>query len=213
MSFVLYGMIGIAIVIALTLLIWLIMVMFQPKDDFKDSVIHLNFSSHFDRSSGTFIGIEEKNQGTGKSGRHYLEVMPKDIAVDAKKEDIKKVKIIVDRNRYLSFPAGTLSANRSISIGLPKHASDLHEAMKNTEFGKAMMIASEIQGAANAEIDSLLEGHDRKDDILNRIGHAELSKASLNMITELYNDALKASIESRGRQSTGSILPQSLGNK
>jgi hypothetical protein len=132
--------------------------------------------------------------------------MPKDVNVDKLEKDVKSVKIVVDRNKYLSFPKGTLSKSRNISIGMPLTADHMHETVKDSIFGKGLMFAAELQNAANAEISSLLEGHSRKDDILKRIGPAEISKEFLNLITESYHDALKLALDAKNRDTKPSTF-------
>jgi len=179
----------------LTVVILLIINYFQEKKNRRDDTIALNFSSNV---SGHFLGIEEEVKD-GKGGRHLIKFAPKDIDVYKDDKQIESETIIIDKNKIETFPKGSVSPERNINVYFPRHASDLHESLKNTNLGRAIMWATELQNAVNAEVKSLVEGHHRKDEILNRLGHGEVSKEFLMFQDELFRDALRATLESRGK--------------
>ncbi len=199
-----------AFVLLFVLIIWLLTIVFASKSEASDSTLTLNFLSHFD--NGFFIGAETSSVGA-KDNYHYIKFLPKDVNVKNNATKIKEVDVIVEKNKYLSFPKGTLSKERNISMLLPKTASDFHEAVKDSVIGKGLMLGVELQNAANIEIESLLQGHLRKDDILKRIGHAEISKEFLSFQTELYHDALKFAFDVKNRDKTSVSSPLSITKK
>jgi fumarate reductase subunit C len=189
------------------LVIWLLIYVFVYKKEPQDSPINLNFLSH--HTGGHFLGVETSSLNA-KEGRHFIKMMPKDVNIKLKDKDLKEEIIIADKNKIITYPKGTLSPDKNINIILPKHASDLHEAVKNSELGRALMMTIEIVNSANAEINSLLEGHKRKDEILERIGHAEVSKEHINLLDEFYRDTLKLAFDARSREKSPSSTTSSL---
>lgn len=191
------------------MVLWLLYTIFRHKYEPQDASIILNFLSHLD--NGYFLGVET-DQSFGKKGRHFIKMIPRDIDAKTNPADVKEISIIAGRNKLLPLPKGSLSKRRSVTIILPKDASDYHEAVKNTEFGKIMMLGTEMINAANAEIGSLLEGHNRKDKIIEKIGHGEVSKEFLTFQEELYRDALRYSLDAKTKDksssSSSSIIPK-----
>jgi len=206
MSSILYITVILGFAVLTGLIIWLLSFLFLEKKEPQDSPIDLNFLSN--KFDGYFIGVETSSVGA-KDGRHFIKMLPKDVDIKMKDKDLKEVSVIVDKNKVCSLPKGTVSKYKNINILLPKHASDLHEALKETIVGRGLMMGIELQNAANAEIDSLLMGHDRKDEILSRIGHAEVSKEFLNFQEELYKDALKFNLEAKSRDKSPTSLSSS----
>lgn len=183
--------------------IWTLIIYFSEKKKPKDETIAIDFGAHI--NGGHFVGTEVSVK-QAKGGRHFIEFLPKD--VDVTKDDFKveSEQKIVDSNKIVPLPKGAASPERHINIYMPKRASDMHEALKESLLGKGIMIAVEMQNSVNAEIHSLTEGHLRKDEILQRIGHGEVSKEWMTMITEIYRDTLKSSLEAKGKDKTPTVL-------
>lgn len=207
MNNIIYVFIIAAFLILFGLIVWLLSIVFREKKEAKDSPIDLNFLSHFD--TGCFIGTEISSVGA-KDNYHFIKMLPKDIDIDKlnKNEVIKPVSIIVENNKICSFPKGTLSKDKNINFLLPKKSSDFHETVKDSIIGKGLMLAVELQNSSNAEINSLIEGHIRKDEILKRIGNAEISKEFLTFQSELYQDMLRTALEAKTKDRS-SIVPSS----
>lgn len=203
MADILFVLAAFAFMTLFGLAIWLFTLLVNDKKEPKDAPIDLNFLSHKD--TGNFIGIETSAVGA-KDGRHFIKMLPKDVSYDKKESDVEEVSIIADRNKVLSFAKGTISKHRSVNIILPKTASDFHEAIKQTDLGRGLMIATEMQNAVNAEIRSLLEGHDRKDKVLEKLGHGEISKEFMTFLEEQYKDALRFSIDAKNKEKSSSTL-------
>jgi hypothetical protein len=198
------------------LTIWLLISYFTEKRKIRDDPIILNFLAPIDH--GFFLGTQISDI-TGKDGRHVIQFEPKDIDLlqDNKEKMAKQqepVDVIVAKNKLFAMPKGSISKLRNVNIVLPKSASDFPEALKESLIGKGLMWAVEAQNAINSEINSLREGHNRKDKIFENIGHGEASTQFMGFMQELYKDALKASVDLKGKDNkpTSVLNPGAMGS-
>ena len=201
---ILYVTLTVGFIILAGLLLWLLSYVLVERKEPEDAPIAINFLSHFD--GGHFLGIETDSKAA-KDGRHFIKILPKDLHPKKMGEDIEEVSVIVGRNKICSYPKGTISKDRNIKVYLPNHPDDLHEAVKDSILGRGIMMAIELQNAANAEIESLLKGHERKDEILKRIGHAELSKEFVSLMEEQYQDILKFQLDAKSKDKVPTFNP------
>jgi hypothetical protein len=192
-ALIIFSIIGALIVTGL--IIWLLVVIFRDKEEEKDRNMALNFMSNY--SNGRAYG-QELSVDKSFEGRFIITFMPKDITSDSLKT-LKAEKIIVDKGKLISLPRGTWSKEKNISIYLPIRAEDFPDALKQTEFGKMLMLFTEMKNSVNSEVDMVREGSRRKDDILKRIGDGELSGEILDANHELIKELIKMMAENRTR--------------
>lgn len=186
--------IAIAIIMAAVVLV----IRFSKDSDiFEDKAFVLNFcSKNSYPEKGIAYGILN-NIEIGKGGRKIVkfeqrDILPKDF------ELVKESTVIVDQNKILSIPkGGDWSKQKNIMILLPSSASDFPDSLKETLFGKGLLIATEIQNAVNAEINSIKEGSERKSEILKRLGDGELSREHIMSIDEIFKDVVKLAVDAK----------------
>lgn len=199
-----WALVIVSFIILFVLTLWLLIAFFQEKKKLQDNPLILNFLSSLD--NGYFLGTQISMED-GKNGRHIIKYDPKDIDVlSDDKSQLEPADVIVEKNKLFSLPKGSVSRKRNVLVALPKHADDFPEALKNSLIGKGLMWATEAQNAINAEINSLKEGHDRKDNILKQLGNGEASQAFITFQQELFKDALKMTLEAKGRDNKSSTV-------
>jgi len=182
-----YFVMGIAFVLLTGLVLWLVIEIYRTKKQLVDTPLALNFVAHL--SDGRFIGNEEK-VSKGRNGRYVISLDPKDIDIRNEKE-VKPVTVIVDNNKLISVPRGSLSRERNVNFYLPPNANDIPDALKDTLIGRAMMWATELKNYEKTVIEILREGGERKDLMLKKIGDGEISKEFISFQEGLVSDYLQ----------------------
>lgn len=189
--------ISIAIILSVLVnlgLIGILIFLFIRKDKkAKDKPFVLNFMSPF--SKGRFIGVEESVEKCS-NGNLIIHFLPKDIDEDKmKEEDIKPIPIIVERSKYLSFPRGSASSDKSINVILPKSVQDFAPQIKQNDLIKAMIWATELRNLEKSVTNVLEEGIARRDEIYTKLGTGELSKEFIEFTEEMVKDSIKIAID------------------
>lgn len=195
-----YLLIGIMLICIIGGVVWLMTIIFGERKKEEDVPIALNFLSGVD--SGVFIGTEVSTV-PAKDRRRIVEIEPKDVSIN-ETNPIINVKIIVDKNKTIVCPKGTLSKDRNINIHLPPKSSDFPIALKDNIFGKALMWATELKNLQNLEIEMLEEGGIRKDELLKKIGMGEISREFMKFTDEIVKDALESVIAAKDSKNKGS---------
>lgn len=167
----------------------------QSKEDYEDNPFILNFATKF--APGRAFGVQ-KSITVGRNGRLGVTYSPRDVHPD-NFGMAKDQTVIVDRNKIISLAKGTWSNEKNINILLPPKAEDFPDHIKNTFFGKALGITTEIINAANSEAAMKQEGIDRRDALLKEIGDGELSREQLTTVNELVKDIAKMTTDIRNK--------------
>ena len=149
--------------------------------------------------SGHAYGVIKKVQQK-VGGRYHFEFDPKDVSPkDVQKNNWKPQTIIIDHNKFLLFPKGTLSNYKNMAFGLPKNADDLSEAIKHTLLGKLLGVYIESENSKDAILQSIKEGSQRKTDALEMLGDGELSAQLVKKLTNLFMVDLKEAVVKSGK--------------
>lgn len=204
MSFWINFGILLAIIIAATIGVIVTIIRYGKEEEYLDNPIAINFMSDF--CDGRFIGVEKKVE-LGKEGRKIITLEPRD--VDPRQLDnVKNVTVIVDKNKLISLPKGT-SRDKNISIYLPPTVESFPKALKETMFGKMLMLLTAITDAENTEIAALQEGMKRQSQHIKDMAAGEVSAERITQITEIYDDLLSASRENKRDRfpSPGTMTP------
>ncbi len=125
------------------------------------------------RAYGKILKIE-----SAVEGRKIITYRPQDLSVKTLKK-IKKlepVSVIVDKNKLLCFPKGTLSNEKDIYWGLPKNVDDFPENFGKTLLGKWLMLLTELKNFDNTEIQAYKERVERQTDHIKDIGMGEATR-------------------------------------
>ena len=184
------NIIAFGILIVICIIIAIVYVAYREEKHISEPVIFFNWLSH--KTGGRAVGkIISSMKGAG--GRHLVEFKPMDIGLEEKKKRIipKKARVILGKGKKVDFPKGTLSGELNLSFGLPKHADDFPDAIKNTEFGKFLMFYTELTNATNNEIDALKEGFDRQSRHIKEMGFGEVSVERMDQMEGLFKDMLE----------------------
>lgn len=207
-----YFILGLLFTALLAGAVWLLVLIFSERKKEEDVPIAINFLSGI--TSGVFLGTEVSTV-MGKDGRKVVEIAPKDVDFDGKGK-IENIKIIVDKNKTITCPKGTLSRKRNVNLYLPPKSSDLSHVFKDEFFGKVIMWATELRNLQNLEIDVLEEGRLRKDELLKKIGTGEISREFMKFTEELVKDALESAIsikDAKNKSTTTPLIPQKSTNE
>ena len=204
--FSILGGLGIA-----ALLIWLLLLYFRSEDEKHKAPLILNFMASY--AKGRALGLEVKTEKV--NNRFVIEYQPRDVTDEEllQKTKLDNVVVVVDRNKVITLPQGTLSAYRDIKILLPPNAEDFSTELKQTLFGKVLMQLTEAIGAYNVDADVAREGSERKTKILKKLGDGEISEAHLEREEELIKQLIKnASSETKNTQNrpVGGFNPPNL---
>ena len=178
----------------------LIYIFYRPQKDLKDTPIILNLVKHCKYFIGSQLSIDN-----AKNNRKIITMEPKDISVNAK--EVETANIIVDANKLEHWPMGSVSKDRTIIWALPNSATELPDQIKNTVIGKGIMWAIELQNSVNAEVASVMEGSQRKTEILKRLGDGEISKEFLQFEDELRRDTIKSVLDLKKEKPATPTLP------
>jgi hypothetical protein len=197
------------IIAALAVIVGIVIVKYREEPKDKDNPYCINFLSG--QTEGRAIGVE-KTTIVGKNGRRIVKFSPKDIYNDNLIE-IPDVEAVVDQNKIISLPKGTLSKDKNINIFLPATPDRFPDPLKQHEFGKMLMFWTSLKSADNALIDSLKEGMLRQTEHLKSLGGGEVSVEKMTQIHELFEDTLNAVKESKKDKTSTTFTPPSYGSQ
>lgn len=197
MSGVLYVGIGILLVVFMALIGIALNYYFREEEKPEDDPFILNFMSQ--RTNGHAYGLEKAAQRT-TSGRWNCSFDPKDVRPkDIIKNLWKPQEVVVDYDKVVTLPKGMFSKHKNVKIYLPQNAEDLTPALKDTSFGKMLMLMIEKQNLDKTIQEMLREGTKRRDDLLKELGDGELSAEWLTSIKTLLVEDIKTSIMKAGK--------------
>lgn len=171
--------------------VWLVIVFFGNKKLEKDDTYALNFLSNIE--DGYFLG-KIVDTITAKNNRKIIEIEPRDINPD---EVQKNIKVIVDNDKVIYYPKGTLSKRKNLALLLPPSPSDLSGHVKNSLLGKALMWAIELDNAAKTQIEILEEGIKRKNNLAKDIGTGELTTKWIEFNRNVLKDYTESLISKK----------------
>ena len=181
------------------LFIWLAYIYYYKEDDIEDRPLCINWMSQF--SGNRFLGIETDSK-IGKNGRHIIEYLPLDIH----SKNIKSIQreiAIIDKNKIISFPKGSLSRDKNLNMYLPPTASDFNDNIKNTEFGKILMWITELKNADNTVIDALKESNKRQAAIVKDLAFGEATIKKMKQLQTYQDDAINSITKGINKQRAG----------
>src|SRR5258708_25430869 len=166
---------GLLFVVNVGLVIWLIFEMVRKQELHDDDSRIINFASH--DAHGRFMGVPtEIVKGAGS--RYRISYRPED--ADAKKLLEKKQKllpetIIVDSNKLISLPKGTVSKDKNILIALADNPEEMDEAVKRSPLGVALSFLGLQQDFVKKQLEIHQDKIKNRDDLLKEVGDAEMS--------------------------------------
>jgi len=152
----------------------------------------LNFYSN--KSNKRFLGTIT-NSIIGKDNREIIYYNPKDLFENEKTEEQK---IIVEPNKKIVLPPGTLSKSRSVVMVFPHSSDDFDESFRKSLFGKYVQFLTEMKNVEKDTIDFLKQGSKNKEQILHELEGGEISKKFMNRMNQLYMEAINTIV--RGRE-------------
>jgi hypothetical protein len=199
--------------IIIGLLIWLLLLYFKTQDRITKGSLILNFMPNF--ANGHAIGQEVKTEKC-QDGRLLIEYQPRDISDELLlgKTDIDNIKCVVDNDKIISLPLGTLSQYRDIKILLAPNPENYPIELKQTLFGKHLMQITEELNTKNLEVQMVREGSDRKTKMVKNMGDGEVSSQQIERFDELSKEMVKiASTENKNmptRPTSGFHPPQGM---
>lgn len=194
--------------------IYLFILIFKEEDErFEDNII-INFMPQFTNpDKGHAIGMEVSTKKIGK--RFLLEYSPRDLnkRLLKEKEKLENVKIVVDSNKIISLPTGTMSGFRNVKVLLPPNPEDFPDQMKDTLFGQALMKLTEQINNSNVEAKIIREGSNRKTKLLTELGDGEISEEFLERQKEINRELDKQKQDTKPQPSSPQMFrPPSMVN-
>ena len=189
----------ICILISIVIVVTVVILRYKEEEEIRDNPLAINWMSA--NCDGRAIGVE-KNTVLGKDGRKVITISPRD--VDSKNlKELNDVTVIVDKNKLISFPKGSLSSDKNINMYLPPSPDLFSDNLKQTEFGKMLMFWTSLKGADNALIDSLKEGMKIQSAHVKSLAGGEVSIEKMTQLEELFQEALKAVQDTKRDKSSG----------
>ena len=174
--------------IVLSLIIWLIRLIYTIEEIEVDEYFAINLANL--KNGGAYGKVKSI---TTIGNRYKVTMEPRDFSLQTLKENksIKLITFIVEKNKIITFPKGTLSQEKHIQIFLPRHASDFPEQISNTQFGKCLEFFTEISNATNTELEAMREGFIRQKAQLINMGMGEVSIKSINYLESILKDVVE----------------------
>lgn len=175
--------------IIIGLLVWLLSLYFKSEDKKHKQSLIINLMPQY--ANGFAVGLEVNTRKT--DNRFLIEYQPRDISdeVLAEKTEIDNVQVVIDKDKVITLPAGTLSSYRDIKILLAPNAEDYATELKTTLFGKYLMQMTEEINNNNLEIGIVREGSDRKTKMAKNMGDGEVSQTQIEKFEELAKEMVK----------------------
>jgi len=179
-------------VIIVGLFAFLLVLFFREEEEKTLSPLIINLMPQYTIPvKGHAVGVEVNT--TKVDNRFLIEYQPRDLNYENinDKKNIENVKVVIDKNKILTLPIGTLSSFRDVKILLAPNAEDYSSELKDTVFGKVIMAMTEAIGVENKETDIVREGSNRKSKLLEKLGDGEISEEYIDKIGEITREALK----------------------
>lgn len=195
----------------LGLAVYLILLIFRDEEDRLEDNVIINFMPQYSSPvKGHAIGMEVNSKKIGK--RYLIEYAPRDINKKLLRDKVKieNVKIVVDSNKIIVLPEGTLSGYRNVKILLPPNSEDFPDSFKHTLFGQVMMELTEKISDANVEAKIIRTGSTRKTKLLEELGDGEISEEFLERQKEINKELDKQKLDSKSSPPTSSFGPPRL---
>ena len=173
---------------------WLLLLIFKEQEEPTDDTIFKNFLSQYTNgySYGTIIEIIKGENRTG------IKFIPRDLDYVRLFKNRKKNKIIIQpqliwiqNDKLLLFSKGILSARRHEIWGLPANAEDLSDEIKKHEFGKVLMILTEMANSKTEEVDILRHRIKVQNKLVEKSEGLEIVEDYMNKSTEITKDIIK----------------------
>ena len=208
-----WASVGILIVIAIAIgmgITVLIIKYTREKEDDEDKPFIINFLSHY--CNGRFYGVQ-KDLKIGKDNREIITMSPRDVLpknIDEMNDEI----VIADSNKIIELPKGKPSREKTVKIILPKNADDFPQSLKNTDFGKVLMLYTEFKNADKTEIVAFKEGLKRQSAHIEAMGTGEATVGHMAYLTSLFEDYVNAVMKNARKDnspSSPSLLSSSHG--
>lgn len=204
-----YIILGFVVLIAVVVGIWLLIILFKEKEIPSDENLILNINSHLD-GSGRFLLSEKTVDKTSYTDRTIITGTPKDVdwkKLKTLKLDVKDVKTIVEEDKVINCPKGTLSYDKNIKILLPPTPEDLPEVLKDTPLGNAFASYLETKNYNKEILNIVREGSNLKSLYLKKLGDGEISNELVEQYKKLFT-MLKDLADKKTSTSTGYIPPR-----
>jgi len=193
MSMLLTFLIIACVFVLIAVVTFLIIIFYAKEQDKHEEPFVINLMAHYSQPiKGHAIGLEVNEEKVGD--RILIEYSPRDIDVKAyANKMVENVKVVVDKDKIITLPKGTLSNFRTVKILLAPHPEDYSVDFKNNILGKSVMALTEVINTANIETSIVREGSDRKTNMLHKLGDGEITNELINRVFELNKDILKNS--------------------
>ncbi|MEK6879836.1 MAG: hypothetical protein AABY22_09530 [Nanoarchaeota archaeon] len=198
--------ISILVIILVALGVYFLILYFRELEKPEDEPFLLNFMPSLSNghSVGTVKNIEE-NQ-TFKRKRLYFE--PKDIKpTDIWKKAWTMQDIIVETDKLLIFPKGTLSAHKSIIIAQSVKPEMMSDYFRDSSLGKALTSLNESKNADNVLLSAIREASNRKDYHVKEFAEGEVSENLIKFMDAFYKDRMKKMSSETAKDKISSISP------
>jgi hypothetical protein len=169
--------------------IFLLILYFREDDEkYEDNLIINMLPQYTSPVRGHAIGLEVNTKVI--DNKYLIEYQPRDVDSRLLKDKTKidNVKVVVDKNKVITLPKGTLSAYRTLKILLPPNPEDFSSELKRTHFGQHLMKITEEINTSNVEAKIVREGSDRKTKLLTELGDGEISEQFLDRQNELQKE-------------------------
>lgn len=179
------------------LMTWLLLLYFKQQEKQTRQSLILNLMPQY--AQGFAIGQEVNIQKS--DNRFLVEYQPKDISDEflLNKTEIENVKVVIDQNKIITLPAGTLSSYRDIKILLAPNAEDYSTELKSTIIGKYFMEMTENINNSNLETSIVREGSNRKTKMAKNMGDGEVSQQQIERFSELSDEMVKIATNDKGQ--------------
>lgn len=178
--------------VILGFLIWLFILFSKREEDKNDDTIIWNLiNNHAIPVKGYLEGLQVKDDLV--DGRHIIEYIPRDVDVKDIKNNIEipHITVVVDKNKVIDLPKGTLSGRRNVRILLANNSEDYSPAFKRSILGPLYMALTEKISGDNVESKIIREGSTRKTDLLTELGDGEISQEVIEQYKEREKDLAK----------------------
>ncbi len=182
--------IGLFILIAITLIILIVIIRYREWRDPDDDVEVRNSMTQYSegRSEGKLLDIYEAN------GKKLITMIPYYSEKEKKKlklQVIEPVSFVVERNKAISLPRGTLDKAFNFLVCLPPSSKDFPEDIKDTLYGKALMNLTEEINAENFKdkVHDLKEKNMQK--LTEGVAGLEIAREAMQLKDEAITDYRK----------------------
>ena len=179
------------------LMVWLLILYFRTQDKKTKQSLIVNLMPQY--AKGHALGQEVRIEKS--DNRFLVEYSPRDVSDELllEKGEIENVKVVVDKDKIITLPCGTLSAYRDIKFLLAPHAEDYSTELKSTLLGKHLMEMTEEINNNNLETSIVREGSNRKTKMAKNMGDGEVSQTQIEKFEELAKEMIKIATQDKGQ--------------